>query len=524
MRSRTRRRSDLELRLAGPAPADAAARGARARSSRCASRGSVYLQLRELDLQLAVPASSRAARRCRGSAACGRSRAGRARSARLRACVGDQSSSKITRSTSRLEGADHEVLELARCRSACAGRAAARFCTSTSTTSTPAERASSRSSSSCSRRSSARPRPAVTTTRIARSPRADLARRRRGARARPRARGSSRGSRARAARAASGRGAGSPAPSPFAGRSAATCAQPGQAVVLDRDGATIASRRSFARSVRSSCVSGSAPESACAGSAGRAAGRAGAHAAPVGQLDEPRGRRTITCVTAPRRSTSTPTCAPDLAGELGQLPRELVRDEPVGRERAPAEALEPRTWLAFRPWVLPKTRMVAPCPCVRGSARASAERGRRDATEPAVPHGESAQPLAASRALPCARADRGSLARRPAAPKRRVDGALPRVELAVVVLAAGQGTRMKSRRAKVLHAIARPADARLPARGGRGSAPGAARRRDRTRRRAGRGGRSRAAPSSWSRREQRGTGHAVLQARARARAASAATC
>ncbi len=41
--------------------------------------------------------------------------------------------------------------------------------------------------------------------------------------------------------------------------------------------------------------------------------------------------------------------------------------------------------------------------------------------------------------------------------------------LAVVVLAAGQGTRMKSGRAKVLHEICGPADARLPARGRRGA-------------------------------------------------------
>ena len=62
---------DLELGLAGAAPADAAGEAAHHRVLLVQPRQPVA-QLRQLDLQLAVAALARAARRCRGSASCDR--------------------------------------------------------------------------------------------------------------------------------------------------------------------------------------------------------------------------------------------------------------------------------------------------------------------------------------------------------------------------------------------------------------------------------------------------------------------
>ena len=85
-------------------------------------------------------------------------------------------------------------------------------------------------------------------------------------------------------RAAAARAAGCPRPSRLAGSSAAMCARPGRpsssAATL-----TIASSRSFARSVRSSCVSPSSREVRVDAAQAAQAAAAGAHAAPVRQLD-----------------------------------------------------------------------------------------------------------------------------------------------------------------------------------------------------------------------------------------------
>ena len=78
-------------------------------------------------------------------------------------------------------------------------------------------------------------------------------------------------------------------------------------------------------------------------------------------------------------------------------------------------------------------------------------------------------------------------------------GASMRPPLAVVILAAGQGTRMKSGLAKVLHEIGGRPMLAYPlavARGARSRAPG---RRDRARRRAGRGRLRGPRRASWCR-------------------------
>ena len=73
----------------------------------------VVLELRELDLELPLGASRRAGRRCRGSAACGRSRARRARPRGSAAAPGSSSSSTSRLSASERLEALLELLELA---------------------------------------------------------------------------------------------------------------------------------------------------------------------------------------------------------------------------------------------------------------------------------------------------------------------------------------------------------------------------------------------------------------------------
>ena len=92
-------------------------------------------------------ACARAARRCRGSAACDRRRGDRGAPSRLRSCAGDSSLSKITGSTRASPDAAASIATLPLPRNV-AGSGFARSCCTRSTASAPAADASPASSSS----------------------------------------------------------------------------------------------------------------------------------------------------------------------------------------------------------------------------------------------------------------------------------------------------------------------------------------------------------------------------------------
>ena len=117
----------LELRLAGAARADAAAEALEVLPHPAHPR-QVVLELRELDLELSLGARPRAGRRCRGSAACGRRRACRARPRGSAAAPGSSSSStsRLSASASRNRSFSSSSLPLPTY-VRCAGRA--RCCT-----------------------------------------------------------------------------------------------------------------------------------------------------------------------------------------------------------------------------------------------------------------------------------------------------------------------------------------------------------------------------------------------------------
>ena len=208
-------------------------------------------------------------------------------------------------------------------------------------------RAARRSSSSV----SSRPRPAVITTRIARST-ASTART-----GRVRASSSSsariqplevelelRGQGGREALDAA-------VPASWPGESAATWAGPGRPSSRTSMVA-IASRRSFARSVRSSRVSGSPPSVVWRQRTPRRRPRPARMRPQSGITIEP-ASPTITWVTAPRRSTSTPTCRPiSRESSVSSRANSWVTRRSGGRRRRPRRSSR-CSWLAFRPFVLP---------------------------------------------------------------------------------------------------------------------------------------------------------------------------
>ena len=148
----------------------------------------------------------------------------------------------------------------------------------------------------------------------------------------------------------------------------------------------------------------------------------------------------------------------DLARELGQLTRQLVGDQALGRQAPLREALEP----------LQVTRLQAVgvavdadgCAFWAEDPEAEDERRLPSGAEPRqscprehaqIPAGRNTRAAisapTSSTTLPRPTAETGrAMSRSSIVP--------PRPPLAVVILAAGHGTRMKSRRAKVLHEIA----------------------------------------------------------------------
>ena len=102
----------FQLGFARASRADAAAQP-RERGVRTDQARHQVLQLRELDLQLALHASARGARRCRESTACDRPLCESRAFSRLRSCAGDSSLSKITTSARDLVARRRERFDLA---------------------------------------------------------------------------------------------------------------------------------------------------------------------------------------------------------------------------------------------------------------------------------------------------------------------------------------------------------------------------------------------------------------------------
>ena len=441
------------------------------------------------------------------------------RSPRLRACTGDRFWSKITRSTSLWKARITQILEAAGADQELADRAAARCWVTTSTTSTPAECASSRSSSSCSR--------------VVADGRAG------GDRDQDRALARADGARAVLARELLLASADPVAEvelelAPAAPASGARCRAVGVGGQQRRDvreaGQPVGawsrsppSRRAAAARGRSGRrgSSGSSPRCVCRQRRPRRRPRP-ARRRPQSGISMRRASPTIDVGDLAARSTSTPTWRPVSRVSARELPGELLGDQALGRQRRRKQALEPRSWLALRPWVLPRIRMVAPClgrwsrPGIYGTRLPRRNRGRDSLG--GGPTGRSFHSERPSTTLTVA--DASAPAPDGAEEESRM-GATPR-ELAVLLLAAGKGTRMKSAPAKVLHPICGRPMLAYPARGRRGAPPAAPDRGGRARRRRGRrgvAGRAELVLQS----QQRGTGHAVLQPRARS-TASAATC
>ena len=196
-----------------------------------------------------------------------------------------------------------------------------------------------------------------------------------------------------------------------------------------------------------------------------------------------RGSPTITWVTAPAPVDQHAHLPPDLAGELGQLPGEVVGQEPVGREPALREALELLDVVGLQAVGVAE---YADCELLRGGRAgevgiSAGGRGYRILWPGERPR-NAWSPRGSGRAAGHHLASTfpffgythrgtvwGSAPVQAAAPvaegsgdvavktgrARDVEGEEPMAPrerpLAVVILAAGQGTRMKSDRAKVLH-------------------------------------------------------------------------
>ena len=127
----------------GPARADAAAEALEVLPHAAHAR-QVVLELRELDLELALGADARAGRRCRGSAASGRRRARRARPRASAAAPGRARRRRAGVSASASRVALASAPRACPCRRTCAGRARRAAGRPRPTGSTPAVRASSR--------------------------------------------------------------------------------------------------------------------------------------------------------------------------------------------------------------------------------------------------------------------------------------------------------------------------------------------------------------------------------------------
>ena len=102
---------------------------------------------------------------------------------------------------------------------------------------------------------------------------------------------------------------------------------------------TMASRRSSSRSARSSRVSPSFPRWVCRQRQAAQTPAAGPQAAPVGQGNRV-GIAHHHVLDPPAAIEQHAHLAPDLVADFGQLPGELLRDQPIGRHPAPEEALE----------------------------------------------------------------------------------------------------------------------------------------------------------------------------------------
>ena len=471
MRSRTRRRSTSSRCSPGPRP-PMPPPSRDSPSSRCARRGSRYFSCASSTCSLPSRERARWAKMSRISCVRSITRSS-SRSAMLRACAGERSWSKITRSASCWKARTTRSSRRPE-PTTVRGSICGRTCTSTSAISTPAERASSRSSATASS-VSWRGRPALTATRIARSPRADRARARACAPALPRARRSSPRSRGRAAPA-----------------DAAACARPrcrraspdaGGRRALRSAGrsrpmpsVTIASRRSLARSVRSSWVSGSSPRKVWTQRRPRRrpwpARRRPHSGISIAEVDADHGVR-----DGAASIDEDAHLAADLVRDLGQLAREFLGDEATCGKPAPVEALEGSNLAGLQALGVAEDLDAAVSSGAERSPRppASSARGPRgsqlDVARSAPSQRTRCQGVHAwlhipDRGLTCRVPPGGPQARRQSQRRivfsfdrpgtDRTDGTAMKANeraLAVVILAAGQGKRMKSGLVKVLHEL-----------------------------------------------------------------------